>query len=97
MLSTKDDRNYTQIGLCFWIACLYKDRKITHHEYVNIKDYIHMNKPKLSFIDNFLYKPKNSCYYWTPGAVRPRVAWIRKHINSLCKQIDNETSSSNKA
>lgn len=56
-----------------------------------------MNKPKLSFIDNFLYKPKNSCYYWTPGAVRPRVAWIRKHINSLCKQIDNETSSSNKA
>jgi len=96
MLSTKDNKDYTLAGLCFWNSRLSQDGFITEDEFLYTKAYIMANRPKLSFFDSILYKANNADYYWTPGAVRPRVAWIRKHINSLCKQINNENSSSNK-
>jgi hypothetical protein len=91
MLSTKGNKDYTKTGLCLWIGWLHHDGFITEDEYLYTKAYIMANRPKLSFFDNILYGSNSGgAYYWKKGAIRPRVAWIKKHINSLCKQIDNE-------
>ena len=64
-------------GLCFVMSILYKNRNISYDEYLTLKTYLIMNRPKNL---HFLLK---GAYYWTPGKKNPRIKWLKKHIEKI--------------
>jgi len=64
-------------GLCNWNAMMYDNKKISHAEYRELRDYIKKNKPITWY--NLLGDNANA-YYWKPRDINPRIRWIEKHI-----------------
>ena len=62
-------------GLCglAWLLYYYNN-SITIGEYKLIIRYIDNNRP------NNLYKKRDNAYYWKAGLSKPRIAWLKKHI-----------------
>lgn len=56
--------------------------RITSEEEYSLQHYIDVNRPSIfSSIDAFIHC--NNVFYWTPGDIKPRIKWIKKHIKKL--------------
>ena len=64
-------------GLCQWTYYLMLDRKITVEEEDFIKKIIKKNKP----LGYYLRSSENRDYYWKCGKIKPRIKWVKKHLN----------------
>ena len=64
-------------GLCYWVRDLFWDSKITEEERNILDMYIQKNRPKN------LYWLIEDPYYWKLGNIKPRIKWIKKHIERL--------------
>ena len=62
-----------RFGICSVVWDLYDDDTITLDEYNDLNDYIDANR------GSHYYRPER-CYFWKPGLKRPRIAWLKKHI-----------------
>jgi hypothetical protein len=64
-------------GLCYWVRGLHWDDHTTHKERNILDKYIKENRPKnLSWLIG-------DGYYWKSGNIKPRIKWIKKHIERL--------------
>jgi oligoribonuclease (3'-5' exoribonuclease) len=63
-----------KMGLCGLIWQLEESGVITSDEHNHMLEYIKKHRP---FNLNLIC---NSVYYWKPGASKPRIRWIRRHI-----------------
>ena len=91
MLNCKDDTWYTGHGLCSWMRRMFYNSESSTSIASHLTDeYIDNNRPVWYSLDSVLYFSGRPGYYWRPGAVAPRVRWIKKHIKLLSKSIDNE-------
>lgn len=62
-------------GLCKWVINMDMASLITIEEAILLNSYIHNNPPLIYKI----YR-RHGVYYWKPGDIQPRIAWIKKHI-----------------
>ena len=72
-------------GLCNWKSSLMHKSLISLEEYFMLKNYIRENKPSI-FSSWNVFKHRifiSYGFYWTPGKIKPRVKWIKKHIARL--------------
>jgi hypothetical protein len=77
-----DNKYFFKEGLCYWKNELYLYDLITNKERVTLHDYIRNNKPSIfSSIEAFV--SRNSGYYWECGDIKPRIKWLKKHINKI--------------
>ena len=71
-------------GLCKWVINMEVDSLITLEEAILLSSYINNNPPfiyKMYRFFNNLYRGfTHEPYYWKPGNIKPRIAWIKKHI-----------------
>ncbi len=69
-------------GLCHWKYKLHIKSLITFEEAMLLADFINKNRPsKYSSLDAFKYRNKMS--FWKPDDLKPRIKWIKKHIERL--------------
>ena len=77
--------DYEICGLCSTTYDLFMDRLIDRDEFGTIIDYIKENRPNnLRTIANSITILHIS-YYWKKGKIKPRIKWLKKHINKLSK------------
>jgi len=67
-----DNINLLQLGLCGLAWRLDNLRMISLEECLDIREYIKSQRPKKTY--------KGYDYYWMPGNVKPRINWLKKHI-----------------
>jgi len=71
-------------GMCSGLCEVVHNRRIRNgissNEQEILKQYIRENPPFVSYFR--LLSP----YYWTPGKVKPRIKWLKKHIEKTQKQ-----------
>ena len=80
----KDELNHSAFaGLCQIIDIITSDDELTLEEAYILKRYLHQNRPS---------KPKHpgssyweNGYYWDYCLMRPRIAWLDKHIKKTTK------------
>jgi hypothetical protein len=69
-------------GLCNWKNELCFKSLMTIDEYVSLGFFIAKNRPsKYSSIS--AYKNRHFAHYWKSGDIKPRIKWIKKHIERL--------------
>lgn len=68
-------------GLCYTIALIDSIGVIKHSEYQILMQYIRDNKP-FSFRDLFGIEYG---WYWKKGVAKPRIKWLKKHIERTSK------------
>jgi hypothetical protein len=74
-----DSQNLFQFGLCRWTTKLYWQSKISYEERRILLDYIEKNAPLSFIIRDFC--DYSDGYYWKSGNIKPRLRWLKKHIN----------------
>ena len=67
-----DNINMLQLGLCGLAWRLSNRRMISIEECLDIREYIRQQRPKRTY--------KHYDYYWKPGNIKPRIAWLKRHI-----------------
>jgi hypothetical protein len=67
-----DNINLLQLGLCGLAWRLNNRRMISVEECIDIREYIRQQRPKKTY--------KGYDYYWKPGNEKPRINWLKKHI-----------------
>ena len=70
-----DNQQSFRTGLCHWVDYMYMDALITNSEKRTLSSYICEHPP---FIHKIYRRHRG--YYWKPGNIKPRIAWIKKHI-----------------
>ena len=83
-----DNKHLFFDGLCGWTYKLYVKLLITDEEERYLKSIIFNNRPKigflqkigLSFISKYKMLPSHRNYYWTIGAIEPRIKFLKKHL-----------------
>ena len=70
MLLAMDDGKFRR-GLCGLVDRLYHDQYMSTEEYLRLYNFVKSNPPKKKYSD---------IWYWKPGNVKPRIAWLKKHI-----------------
>lgn len=83
-----ENKHHFSTGLCRWI---YDVKWKNYTKYDLALSYITQNKPK-----SFLLTLKrcffgNSAYFWTPGEIKPRIKFIKKHIKLIEDEIAKRT------
>lgn len=81
-----DNKHYFKRYLCLLVSDLYYvHHKITHIEVDVLIEYINTNRPsKYDSYDAFCNRKYR--YYWTPGNIKPRIKWMKQHINKLSNE-----------
>jgi hypothetical protein len=75
-----DNQDLFKEGLCSWLGELYFIKnKISYKEYNLLYDYIYKNAPFPYKINIFSAR----AYYWKKGDIKPRIKWLKKHINKI--------------
>ena len=75
-----DNQNLFREGLCSWSGELYFIKnKISYKEYDLLYNYINKNAPFSYKINIF----NTSAYFWKKGDIKPRIEWLKKHINKI--------------
>lgn len=82
-----DNKHLFSDGLCSWTDVLYVGL-ITDEERRYLKSIIFNNRPKIGFLQKIglsytsKYKvlPSNRSYYWTIGAIEPRIKFLKKYL-----------------
>ena len=69
-----ENEKFFTYGLCAWVNDLNMHRIINSTEWDILRKYIQDHRPWYS---SLLY---SGDYYWTPGNIKPRIRWIKKHI-----------------
>lgn len=68
-------------GLCCWVVEMYRNKIITRDERILLLIYINNNKPKLKWYNpHRLFNNNYPAYYWILGCIKPRIKWLKKHI-----------------
>ena len=62
-------------GLCGLVWRLEDDGIINSNEYLHLLDYMAKHRPMN------LRRITNHTYYWRIGKSKPRIKWLKKHIN----------------
>ncbi len=73
---------YFEQGLCILASNLHFRKIITREELQEISFYIKNNRPCM-FSSIYALLSANSRYYWVAGEIKPRVKWLKKHIQKL--------------
>ena len=60
--------------------------RTSNDEYTLTADYIALNRPLLTYYRLWLNKP-DSAFWWDSGNLKPRIKWLKKHINKLRKDL----------
>ena len=69
-------------GLCNINSSVVSDRI----SYTLVREYIELNRPLLTYYRLWLNKP-DSVFWWDQGNMKPRIKWLKKHINKLKKDL----------
>lgn len=78
---------YFSNGLCFWASYLAIENEITNKQKALVHEYIKSNKPNSFWsMDKIFNKP--SVFYWKEGDIKPRIKWIKMHIDILKKELE---------
>jgi hypothetical protein len=77
-----DNQNLFKEGLCSWNNELYWSCLITRREHDILRNYIRYNRPSI-FSSIKAFVSRNSGYYWECGDIKPRIKWLKKHINKI--------------
>jgi hypothetical protein len=83
-----DNINLLQFGLCGLAWRLNNLRMISLEECLDIREYIKSQRPKKTY-KQYNYIRLNYDYYWKPGNAKPRIAWLKKHIE-LNSNVNNK-------
>jgi hypothetical protein len=65
------DNGFFRIGLCGLVDRLYYNHIIDNEEYLRLYAFVKSNPPKKTYDD---------IWYWKPGNLKPRIVWLKKHI-----------------
>jgi hypothetical protein len=66
-----NNQNLFDGGLCRWAFNLWENRNINYNELNQLNNYISTH-PTLRGI--------NRAYYWECGKIKPRIEWLKNHI-----------------
>ena len=77
-----DNPQIFNFGLCHWNLMLFGKGIITEDEYNITREYIRDNRPQM-FQRNYSYKNRDNTYYWNADNIKPRIKWLKYHINKL--------------
>jgi len=73
-------------GLCMWVTEMYYHDYFTLDEKWKVHRYIDRHEPK-KFVDEI--------YFWKRGSIKPRINWIKKHIQLLENEKVKRSTRSN--
>jgi hypothetical protein len=72
---------FTQ-GLCAWVYEVYAHKDITYEDRKIMEKYIGLNRPsKWSSFSAWVHE--DSDFYWKCGKIKPRVKWVKCHIELI--------------
>jgi len=74
--------HYTERGLCTSSSDIYHFNKITYEEYLTIREFIEINRPKWYHRHGSIRYNK-SPWYWNRHDVQPRIDWLTYQIAKL--------------
>lgn len=73
-----DNKHLFKSGLCCWVDLLWAYDLINYKEHVILSEYINENIPIIGKVRMFFSRDS---YYWESGNIKPRIKWLKKHIN----------------
>jgi hypothetical protein len=76
-LMLKNRNRHLRFGLCVVASDLYNMMVITDEEYLILQKYIDENQPRNLY--NW-FGLIHTSFYWKPGDRKPRIKWLKKHI-----------------
>jgi hypothetical protein len=68
------DNGLFRKGLCGLIDRLRRENFIGLEEWYHLSNYINQNSPKKTY---------DYMWYWKPGNKKPRIKWLKKHIELM--------------
>lgn len=72
-------------GLCATVVRLWYDSPdIYIVDIVELQQYILRNRPKW-YQKGYSFRHRNDSFFWEPGEVEPRIAWLNRHIKKNSK------------
>ena len=86
-MATQNYQPRQYVGLCDLNSSANSNRA----SYLLGRDYIALNRPLLTYYRLWLNRP-DSAFWWDQGNMKPRIKWLKKHINILTKHINDNRS-----
>lgn len=79
---------YFNSGLCFWVSRMLLEEEISPRQRTLAHEYIKSNKPSNFWDMSRIFNQPQNVYYWKEGDIKPRIKWLRKHVDILRKELE---------
>ena len=81
MLENQQIFNKDSGGLCSWVGDMrYANFLISYTEYITLRRYIESNRPN-PYSSVGAFRARDTWFYWPKGNIKPRIKWLKEHIN----------------